>query len=151
MILSTKGARSLHSTLINLFPLMSKGESSLVFGAKCLERSLVCLQMCLQVVVTKHQSVCHQVQRERLLALWYKCFPWWQLTYMIPRNDSVMYDGNSQCNRSIQRKQQRITDQTLEIEEREWFKKYTLVHFLQATYTHRLIEQKERICIHTLS
>jgi len=43
-----------------------------------------------------------------------------------------------------------LTDQTPAIEEREWFKKYTLVHFVQAAYTHGLIEQKDHIRIHTL-
>jgi len=47
--------------------------------------------------------------------------------------------------------QQRITDQTLQIGEREWFKKYTIVHFVQATYKCGSIEQKESIGIHALS
>ena len=55
----------------------------------------------------------------------------------------MMNDSSSQCNK--------ITDQTPEIEEREWFKKYTLVHFVQAAYTSGLTEQKERIRMHTLS
>jgi len=42
----------------------------------------------------------------------------------------------------------RITNQTPEIEEREWFMKYTLVHFVQVAYTRGLIEQKERIRMH---
>ena len=40
-----------------------------------------------------------------------------------------------------------ITDQTLEMEEREWFKKYTLVHFVQVVYTRNLTEQTEHICM----
>ena len=43
-----------------------------------------------------------------------------------------------------------FTDQTLEIEERECFKKYTMVHFFQAAYTRRLTKQKESIRIHAL-
>ena len=48
-------------------------------------------------------------------------------------------------------KEQRTIDQNQEIEEREWFKKYTLVHLVQVAYTHGLIEHKKCICMHALS
>ena len=48
-------------------------------------------------------------------------------------------------------KEQRTTDPNQEIKEREWFKKYTLVHFVQVAYTHGSTEQKVRIRMHTLS
>ena len=47
----------------------------------------------------------HQVQRGRLLALWYRCCPWWQLTQM------KVHSAAGQ--------QQRITDQTPKNEEKE--------------------------------
>ena len=37
------------------------------------------------------------------------------------------------------------------IEEREWFKLYTLVHIVQVAYTREFTEQKERIHMHALS
>ena len=48
-------------------------------------------------------------------------------------------------------KEQRTTDQNQEIDEREWFKKYTLIHLVQVAYTHRLMEQKKRMRMHALS
>jgi len=48
-------------------------------------------------------------------------------------------------------KESRTTDQNQEIEEREWFKKYTLVHLVQVAYTRELMEQKKHIRMHTLS
>ena len=39
-------------------------------------------------------------------------------------------------------KEQRTTDQNKEIEEREWFKKYTLVHLVQVVYTCGFTEKK---------
>lgn len=57
-----------------------------------------------------------------------------------------MSDGSPQC-----RLIKNITNQTPEIEEREWFKKYTLVNLVQVAYTREFIEQKECIHMHALS
>jgi len=64
---------------------------------------------------------------------------------------SILFRGNKVMVQNNMMKEQRTTNQNQEIEEREWFKKYTLVHLVQVAYTRGFMEQKERICIHTLS
>jgi len=46
---------------------------------------------------------------------------------------------------------QQVNNKGLQIRLQKWFKKYTLVHFVQVAYTRGLIEQNERIRIHALS
>ena len=48
-------------------------------------------------------------------------------------------------------KEKRTIDHNQEIEEREWFKKYTLVHLVQVAYTCGFTKQKVCIRMHVLS
>ena len=60
------------------------------------------------------------------------------------------FRGNKVMVQKNRMKEQETIDQNQEIEEREWFKKYTLVHIVQVAYTCRFTEQKKRIRMHAL-
>ena len=62
-----------------------------------------------------------------------------------------LFGGNKVMVQKNRMKEQRTTDPNQEIEEREWFKNYTLVHLVQVPYTCRLMGQKKRIRMHALS
>jgi len=51
-----------------------------------------------------------------------------------------LFRGNKVMVQKNRMKEQRTTNHNHEIEEREWFKKYTLVHIVQVVYTCGLME-----------
>lgn len=62
-----------------------------------------------------------------------------------------LFRGNNVMVQKNRMKEQRTIDHSQDIEERERFKKYTLVHLVQVAYTRGLTKQKKHIHMHALS